>query len=361
MKNINKILGLSFSLFGFVFAYPNLPVGVKNGVGGIINDTLYVGLGSAGDKIFSLDLNDKNARWKELSAFPDKERNQSVFGIIDNKLYVLGGFGKNDNGLTENKDGGFIYDIAKDKWTPLNTHAPRGLGGSSGAVDDKIIYVLGGVNTRIFNGYFLDIENAKTKDQKDLVASKYFDKPPKDYFFNNNVLAYDIAKNEWHNLGVTPFPGLAGAAFNINKNELYVINGEIKPGLRTKKAHLGKITKDAIKWQDLPDLIAPKGSVQDGLAGAFSGFLGDKLIVAGGANFPNSIKAFESGQNYAHKGLSKAWHKEIYALKNGKWSVIGALKGGRAYGLSVIYKNQLLLVGGEGEGGKTLDTIEVIK
>lgn len=45
-------------------AYPDLPVGIKSGTGALIGDTVYVGLGSGGNKFYSLDLKDPAAQWK---------------------------------------------------------------------------------------------------------------------------------------------------------------------------------------------------------------------------------------------------------------------------------------------------------
>ena len=77
-------------------AYPDLPVGIKSGTGALIGDTVYVGLGSGGDKFYSLDLKDPAEKCKEIAAFPGGERNQPVEAAGDGKLYVFGGFQKNE-------------------------------------------------------------------------------------------------------------------------------------------------------------------------------------------------------------------------------------------------------------------------
>ena len=81
-------------------AYPDLPVGIKNGTGALIGDTVYVGLGSGGNKFYSLDLKDPAAQWKEIAAFPGGERNQPVAAAVDGKLYVFGGLQKNEKRRT---------------------------------------------------------------------------------------------------------------------------------------------------------------------------------------------------------------------------------------------------------------------
>lgn len=115
---------------------------------------------------------------------------------------------------------------------------------------------------------------------------------------------YDPAKNQWKSGGQVPFLGTAGSAITAKKGDLILINGEIKPGLRTAAVWQGKTQGAGVKWQQRPDLIgAEKGAVQEGLAGAFSGVSHDVVLVGGGANFPGSWQQFNAGQLYAHKGL----------------------------------------------------------
>ena len=343
-------------------AYPDLPVAIKNGAGALIGDTLYVGLGSGGDKFFALDLKKADAQWQEIAAFPGGERNQPVASAVDGKLYVFGGLQKNDKGELQLVNDAYAYNPADNVWTKLATRSPRGLVGTTGATFGDKVLMLGGSNLSIFNGYFQDFVGAgDDQAKKDAVMLAYFDKPPQDYFFNTELFSYQPSTNQWHNEGALPFSGRAGAAFTVANNQLYVVNGEIKPGLRTAQTHLGKISKNGVQWQTLPNLPAPKGKSQDGLAGAFAGFSHGNYLVTGGANFPGSVAQFKQGQNYAHKGLSKAWHKEIYALNNGKWKIIGELPQGIGYGVAVSFGDKLLLVGGETDGGKALSSVQTIE
>ena len=75
------------------------------------------------------------------------------------------------------------------------------------------------------------------------------------------------------------------------------------------------------------------------------------LLVAGGANFPGSTVKFRSGVQYAHQGLTKTWQSDIYALRDGKWSVVGQLPQAQASGISIQRGDEVILVGGEVQGG----------
>ncbi|MDU8925483.1 N-acetylneuraminate epimerase [Pasteurellaceae bacterium LIM206] len=361
-KSILLTALLSITAFSAAAAqYPDLPVGIKNGTGALIGDTVYVGLGTGGDKFYSLNLKDKNAQWQEIAVFPGGERNQPVSAAVDGKLYVFGGLQPNEKGELQLVNDAYRYDPNDNSWTKLNTRSPRGTAGASGASHQGKIYILGGVNPPIFNGYFQDYTAAgDNKAKQNAVMEAYFNQRPQDYFLTPELLSYEPATNKWYNEGQLPFSGRAGAAFDITGDTLLAVNGEIKPGLRTAETHQGKFTDKGIVWKNLPDLPAPKGQSQDGLAGAMGGYSHGNFIITGGANFPGSVKAFKQGKLFAHEGLQKAWHKEIYALQNGKWNIIGTLPQGIGYGVAVSYHDKVLLIGGETDGGKTLNKIQTM-
>jgi N-acetylneuraminate epimerase len=88
---------------------------------------------------------------------------------------------------------------------------------------------------------------------------------------------------------------------------------------------------------------------QPGLAGAIAGYLNNKLIIAGGANFPDSMP---------WQGGKKVYWNDIYVLnisKKGKysWENSGTikLKESIAYGASVNTRSGIVCIGGENEKG----------
>lgn len=342
--------------------YPDLPVAIKNGAGAIIEDTLYVGLGADNQKFYALKLNEPNAAWQEIAAFPGGERNQPVASAIDGKLYVFGGLQKNAQGELQIINDAYRYTPQSNQWEKLATRSPVSLVGATAAAYQDKIYLVGGVNFAIFNGFFQDtVAAGDDAEKKAAITQAYLNQRPQDYFFNNELLSYQPATNQWHNEGTLPFSGRAGASFTIHNGELLVVNGEMKPGLRTPEAHLGKFVKDTVKWQNLPNLPSKDGSEQEGLAGAFAGFSHNHYVIAGGANFPGAQVQFKAGKLYAHEGLSKTWQSEIYTLDNGQWKILGKLPQGIAYGVAVSYGNKLLLVGGEGAGGQASKQIQTIE
>lgn len=99
---------------------------------------------------------------------------------------------------------------------------------------------------------------------------------------------------------------------------------------------------ETIEWKNtlsLPDINEHKNP---GVAGAFSGFINDRLIIAGGANFPNAMP-WEGGR--------KVWHRTVYysdlKQENPEWNIQeNALPTALAYGVSIELPDGILCIGG---------------
>lgn len=105
-------------------------------------------------------------------------------------------------------------------------------------------------------------------------------------------------------------------------------------GMWLSSALIAQQQSDAVVWESLP---AIPNSI--GVAGAFAGVVDGKLIVAGGANFPEA-PPWEGG--------TKVWHDSIVAFDptSESWSEVGKLPAPRGYGLSIIFDDALLMIGG---------------
>ena len=103
------------------------------------------------------------------------------------------------------------------------------------------------------------------------------------------------------------------------------------------------------KWPAIPD--------EHGFAGPFAGVSSGTLVVAGGANFPNS---------YPWEGGSKVWHDRIFLLPEGskEWTV-SSLKLPRAlaYGVSVSLpdqNNSIVMLGGSDGQNKPVADVTIL-
>jgi SSS family transporter len=95
----------------------------------------------------------------------------------------------------------------------------------------------------------------------------------------------------------------------------------------------------SIQFDNSLCLPGADGKPHLGVAGAFSGFAGDKYVVAGGANFPDGLP---------WRGGQKMWHNTLYIFSpDSTWNVVrDALPRSVAYGCSVTLPDGLLCIGG---------------
>ena len=347
---------------------PDVPVPFKSGAGAMNDGVIYVGLGTAGQDWYKLDTKSAQPQWQKIAAFPAPARDQAQAVALNGKIYVFGGCGKIDSELTSVSNEVFEYDPATDTWTKLLTRSPIGLTGHTVVTaDGKNALVIGSVNKEIFDGYFSDIDYATKADNKallDKVNADYNGKLVKDYFFNKAILQYDPANNLWTTVGNLPYYGTAGSAVAVDPQDhsVFVVNGERKPGLRTATTVKFTVEDDYAKLQNTPDLVPAQGdSVQEGVAGAFSGYSHGTMVVIGGANFPGSTANYNKGQNFAHNGCTKTWRDEIYTYADGAWTHAGDLATPLAYGVSIQNGDEIILVGGETSGGQATTDVQTVK
>ncbi|MGR6980261.1 N-acetylneuraminate epimerase [Testudinibacter sp. P27/CKL/0425] len=340
--------------------YPDLPHAIKFGSGAMIDSTAYVGLGSAGKRFYALDLSQKNGEWKAIAEFPGGARRYAVAAALNGELYIFGGLKQTESGFEVVNDA-YRYQPEKNRWVKLNTQAPRGIVGAGAAVYQDKIYLFGGNNSDVLNTYLHDRALAPSKAAKDAVKQAYLAQRPQDYFFTAESLSYDVAENRWRNEGKFPFSGRACAAVAGNGETVLMVSGAVKPGLNTPAAQLGSIGKQRVEWRKLPNLPMTIGeNAQEGLSGAAAGYSHGYYLIAGGTSFPGAQQQYQQGKLFAHQGLSQAWHKEIYILKDNRWKAFGELTTGVSHAVTVSYDNQILLIGGESDGGKAVSAVQVL-
>lgn len=204
-KTITALAIMMASFAANASVLPETPVPFKSGTGAIDNDTVYIGLGSAGTAWYKLDTQAKDKKWTALAAFPGGPRDQATSAFIDGNLYVFGGIGKNSEGLTQVFNDVHKYNPKTNSWVKLMSHAPMGMAGHVTFVHNGKAYVTGGVNQNIFNGYFEDLNQAgKDSTAIDKINTHYFDKKAEDYFFNKFLLSFDPSTQQWSYAGESP-------------------------------------------------------------------------------------------------------------------------------------------------------------
>ncbi|MBG3013425.1 N-acetylneuraminate epimerase [Proteus mirabilis] len=357
MRILTLLLVLICNVSAYTSVLPNLPEPLKYGVGVAVNNNIYVGLGSMGQNWYKIDANSENNQWVKIASFPDVPREQATAITLNNKIYILGGIGKDNSGLTKVQEYVYVYDIKKDKWEKLLTRPPVSLAGHiSFAYKDQIIS-FGGVNANIFNGLFHDINYANNNTSlKDKINENYFSKPEEDYFLNKQIISFSPDNNLWMNFGILPFAGTAGSSVVTDNNRIFLLAGERKPGLRSTSVWAGNIKDRTIEWSKLPSVAVP-----DGVSEAYGAFINGNLTLAGGAYFPGAIDNYNKGLYWSHKGLIKHYSKDIYQLRNDKWIRVASLPEGIAYGVSLPWKDGMLIIGGEKGNGEAISDIFFLK
>lgn len=334
--------------------WPSLPQGIKNGVAGQAGPWIYVGLGSAGAAFYGLDLTRRTDGWVALAPFPGPATDGAAAAVAQGKLYVFSGAGKTraEDAAPVVFTSAHVYDPARNTWQLLDTETPVGLlGAAAHAIDDDRIAFFGGYDKNRFDTFLRDLQAVDKQAEPEKWQSLmdgFMGMEPRDYHWNAGVWVYSISGNAWSCLGETDFLPTCGTALVAEAGRITLINGEIKPGLRTAAIAEVRLEDGQLCWTGHEQLPAVPGEPeQEGLAGAFAGLSNGALIVAGGVNFPGAQANARAGNWYAHKGLTKIWHSAIHAKINGVWTHAGHLPAGLAYGASFSIPEGMLVVGGE--------------
>lgn len=222
-----------------------LPFTYQSGISVIKNEKIYILTGKQNGKnsksLYSYDI--KTGTTKRLADFPGTERSQSVGQILNNgiedMLYIFGG------GTGVAFTDGYGYSFKNNSWekvanVKINEKNISVLGGNSIKLNNNEMMVIGGFNKKIWDLANLNLGNLKG-DKLKKYKTKYFTKDPQDFNWNQNILIYNAKFNEWKKLGEIPFLAPCGQGLIKIEDKIYSINGEIKPGVRTKKIFIGEI------------------------------------------------------------------------------------------------------------------------
>ena len=214
---------------------PSLPVAIDNMAGTLLDHVIYIVGGNVNgvpsSAVYSLDLENLAEGWKEEVSVPGNPRVQPVCAAQGGKLYVWGGFSTAGEGreATLSVDG-YAYTPSTKEWkqvaTPVDesgTAVSLG-GGVALPMGEDAVFCTGGVNKDIFLQALQGIHKGK----------EYLSRPVEWYQFNRKLMKYDTKADQWTVLGDYEQGARAGAAMVSDGSSYYIINGELKPGIRTK-------------------------------------------------------------------------------------------------------------------------------
>lgn len=222
---------------------PPLPYALDNMAGAALNHTVYVVGGNAVDHssgshpstaVLSLNLDEPASGWKEELSLPGAPRVQPVCAVQGEMVYVWGGFCPPAQGVEASvATDGYRYLPAQKVWQPVSSPVAFQTGetftltgGAAVACADSLILCAGGVDRAIF----LD---AISGNYQRVAKEAYLKQPVPWYRFNGRLMAYHTRSGQWDEWTASPSLARAGAAFLRSEHGLWLIGGEIKPGIRT--------------------------------------------------------------------------------------------------------------------------------
>ena len=212
---------------------PSLPEAIDNAAAALVGQTIYVTGGNqteGGNSLYAL-CPDKDVAWKKLAAYPGPKRIQPVLLGTSDTLYLLGGFEVETDPKRAVISSDFLmYHVAEDRWSePVDLPAyedgsKRALVGASGVCVGNQLVIAGGVNYQIFQSA---VEGKAPAD--------YMEKPASWYQFSKELLVYDLNQRTWKILPGMEGMNKAGGCLLQKDGMLYMVCGEIKPGIRTSE------------------------------------------------------------------------------------------------------------------------------
>ena len=245
-------------------SFPALPEPLDNFSGASVGSKVFVAggnaSGKASNKVFYINTaTDKE--WKQLPDFPGDARVQPVLAAIekdnDTLLYVLGGFFGGDATKTPTMGEKVLaFSLKQQQWQEValqenpNKEIFSLTGATALAIDNRYIACFGGVNHSLFINtitdlYHLGKDTSLTDEQRKQknydYMSHYMTQPIAYYKFNQECYLFDTHTKQWSVLNIQPDFARAGATLVGTPSEFYLIQGELKPGVRSPKTYKLKI------------------------------------------------------------------------------------------------------------------------
>ena len=240
--------------------------------------------------------------WKKAAPSPFA-RVESPTAVIDNKLYLFGGF-TDDLGASNHVD---VYDPASDTWT-RKKDMPAGLTHLDPAVVGNTLWLAGGF---------------KGKHPGPVTAE---------------VWKYDIAADAWTAGPPLPAPRAGGGLVAVGRSLHYF--GGYKADRDTDAGEHWSLSLDGGKeWRREADLPNPRGHVA-------AAVLDGKIYALGGDHGHDRTQI---DLNFCHR----------YDPATKQWTAIASLPDGRSHfeSSTIIHQGRILIVGGRCNSSKPLRNV----
>ena len=202
-----------------------LPTAVEQAGAAQYGDMLYIAGGlsynEASPGVYACNYG-VGGEWSMIAELPEPFV-QPIAAATDKYLYVWGGF---DPVQRVAADYGFRYDFARNEWCRIEGLPDGGTAVGASVAQDKdgTVWLAGGVNRDIFNAAL----NQPAEDN-----AEYLSHPADYYRFRRELYTFDPSTEKWSAAGQCNAAARAGAALVLCSDNLVIINGEEKPGIRS--------------------------------------------------------------------------------------------------------------------------------
>lgn len=224
---------------------PSLPCTIDNASATAIGDVVYITGGNQSDKgksLYRLNLCTKDG-WETLPSYPGAQRTQPILVNDHHHLYLAGGFQAPAKGKESILSTDILrFDTDCGEWEHFSEipneqdGEKRCLVGGAGTQTSTHFILTGGVNYNIFKNA---IEGKSDPD--------YMRKNSTWYKFNDDLMFFNFIRKEWtihpNEFGMAR----AGGILLYHNGCLYMVCGEIKPGVRTPEIVIFQDTKSPLR------------------------------------------------------------------------------------------------------------------
>jgi N-acetylneuraminic acid mutarotase len=162
------------------------------------------------------------------------------------RLYLAGGRQRNPGGVSDLSDAVYCYDTVASRWSVCRS-LPYALSAGTGVLyDEHSLLLLGGDRGEVFQQVEKLIAaadrspNAAERQELLLQKARVQSSHPG---FSQQVIRYDMRKNEWSNFDTMPFPSPATTTAVRWENTIVIPGGELRAGVRTPQILIGAISR----------------------------------------------------------------------------------------------------------------------
>ncbi len=235
---------------------PPLPFPLAHSSGDILNNTIYIAggesFGITTNHLLSLDLNkieSKNLNWNKLPSIPGKPRAFSVMQSQSNGfeegLFIFSGRSYDSNKSLKILYDGYFYSPRNKNWNKLDndTSFPF-MAGNAYKSGSEFIFFNSGTDGKEFlkiNRLENLINNYNSEDKIQLADSLKNELNQRLIYhkgFSKNIYAYNTITKKKSKVSELPY-GVVTAPIVKWDDKLFIVSGELSPGIRTPSIIMG--------------------------------------------------------------------------------------------------------------------------